>query len=188
MHRIRIQFVVVWVVLALTACVVVGQGAPATPDAPADTEAAALTAPSVAPHKGHTAPDFTLQNLDGQPVNLDDLGGQVVMLNFWAVWCGFCRIEMPEIEAAYTTYHKQGFVVLGINVGERHDVVREFVEGMGLSFPILLDGDTEVTSAYEIRGLPTSLFINQDGVIYAVHVGPLDKASIERYLAQAGAQ
>lgn len=154
-----------------------------------DSESLSVNAtPTTGVEEGSLAPDLSLQDVRGGDVTLSDLRGQVVMLNFWAVWCGFCRIEMPEIQAAHEAYQNQGFTVLGIDVQEEAEVVRRFGEEMGLTFPLLLDVDARVTRTYEIRGLPTSLFIDQKGVIFAVHVGPLDKAAIARYLAQVGVQ
>jgi peroxiredoxin len=136
--------------------------------------------------EGQVAEDFTLDQLDGEPVTLSELRGQAVMLNFWATWCGYCRIEMAEIQSAYEMYQDAGFTVLGINVQEGEDIVRDFARDMGLTFPLLLDAEAEVALGYGVRGLPTSLFIDQEGIVSAVHIGPLDQTTIERYLAEVG--
>jgi cytochrome c-type biogenesis protein len=134
----------------------------------------ASSAPAEAPiglKIGQRAPDFTTQTLDGQPVTLSDYRGQVVLLNFWATWCGPCRQEMPDFQTIYDLYRSQGFVVLAVNntSTERSvDDVRAYVEDMGVKFPILLDqsgdlNDTLYRSA--IPGYPTSLLIDANGVI-----------------------
>jgi peroxiredoxin len=166
-----------------------GSGSIPTP-APTPTSTPAYDEPSGTPpvgtQVGSTAPDFALVDLDGNTVRLSDLRGQVVMLNFWAVWCGFCQIEFPAIQAGYEAHRDQGFVVLAVDVQEERDVVRAFMEDMGATFPALLDAQAEVTLAYRIRGLPTSVFIDQDGIIFAVHIGPLDKEALDDYLTQVG--
>jgi peroxiredoxin len=137
---------------------------------------------------GDTAPDFALESLSGETLRLSDMRGQAVMINFWAVWCGYCRIELPAMQAVYQVYQDQEFVVLAVDVQESRDLVEAFVEDAGLTFPILLDQRAEVTSLYRIRGLPTSYFVDRDGVITAVHLGPVNEQLIEEYMAEAGVQ
>jgi peroxiredoxin len=159
--------------------------APAPSAAPAQS-GVTPTVPSVGVTEGYLAPDFALQDLNGQTFALSDLRGHVLLINFWAVWCGFCRIEIPELQAAYEAHQNQGLIVLGIDVHEDVDLVREFAEGMGMTFPVLLDAGGQVTLDYGIRGLPTTLFIDANGVISAVHIGPLDQETINLYLADIG--
>jgi len=137
---------------------------------------------------GDTAPDFALESLRGETIRLSDMRGQVVMINFWAVWCGYCRIELPAMQAVYQVYQDQGFTVLAVDVQESRDVVQAFVEDAGLTFPILLDQRAQVTSMYRIRGLPTSFFVDGDGIITAVHLGPVNEQIIEEYMAEAGVE
>lgn len=153
-------------------------------DPPAAMVTPTLDAPPVGLKVGYTAPNFTLEDLQGSEVALSDLRGQAVLMNFWAVWCGFCRVEMPELQTAYDTYGDEEFVVLGIDVGEEAERVASFVQEMGVTFPILLDRRGSVTQQYHIRGLPTSIVIDADGVIRAVHVGPVTQQQIARYLAE----
>lgn len=132
------------------------------------------TSPSTpTPVPGRQAPDFTLPTLDEQTISLSDLRGQRVLINFWATWCGPCRIEMPVIERIYERYRDQGFVVLAVNVEEPEDRVRPFVAELGLTFPILLDENGDVVRQYGIVGLPTSVFVNRDGLIFQQHLGVL---------------
>jgi peroxiredoxin len=142
--------------------------------------------PPVGVEEGQTAPDFELKDLEGQPVRLSDYRGQAVMINFWAIWCGYCRTEMPVIQAAYDRYQDSGFVVLAVDVMDRKDPVVEYVREAGLTFPVLLDSSSKVSTQYRVRGLPTSFFVDQDGVIQGTHIGPIDEAMMEDALAQLG--
>jgi thiol-disulfide isomerase/thioredoxin len=108
------------------------------------------------------------------------------MVNFMATWCGFCLIEMPEMLDAYRAHRDQGFVILAIDVREDPARVREFADELGLTFPVLLDTDGSVTQRYQVRGLPTSYFIDRDGIIIGSRVGPVDAPWIDEHLAQTG--
>ena len=153
---------------------------------PTATPAPQTTAPPAGSQRGDTAIDFTLTNLEGEQVTLSDLRGKVVLLNFWAAWCGYCRVEMPDLQQAYDDYQDQGLVVLGVDVQEGAAPVAAFVQDLKITFPVLLDQQGRVTSQYRVRGLPTSLFIDRKGVIRVVHLGPVDRRQIDRYLAQIG--
>ncbi len=139
--------------------------------------------PGQAAHTNFRAPAFTLGALDGTMVSLNDLRGRVVLVNFWATWCVPCRSEMPAIEAAYQEHASQDFSVLAINVGEDAGTVKPFVDEFHLTFPILLDPDQTVVQQYQIQALPTSLFIDREGVIRATSLGGMNRASIEAELA-----
>lgn len=139
-----------------------------------------------APVADAPAPDFSLDTLSGERIRLSDLKGQVVLINFWATWCGPCEAEMPLIEDRYTTYQESGFTVLAVNVDEPVDVIRPFVDQYALSFPILLDPDSLVHDLYRVRGYPTSLLVDREGLIRVVHVGPLLDEQIDGYLDQLG--
>ena len=123
------------------------------------------------PEIGKLAPDFTLKGLDGQEVSLSDLRGKPVLLNFWAIWCGPCRLEMPFLQEIYDKWAGQELVLLAINLQEDPNNVREFVEGAGFSFPVLLTPGNEIPLAYNIRGIPATFFIDTDGVIRDIKVG-----------------
>ena len=126
-----------------------------------------------APQKGFLAPDFTLATPKGEKVTLSSLRGKAVLLNIWATWCPPCRAEMPAIESYYQQYKTSGFVVLGINATNQDSQlgIVPFVNQYGLSFPILLDEVGELGRKYELRSLPSSYFIDRDGIIAAVVVG-----------------
>lgn len=113
---------------------------------------------------GKLAPDFTLPTLDGGRVSLADYRGRTVFLNFWATWCPPCKEEMPFIEAIHREKDRD-VVVLGVDLGESRETVRAFARKNGITFPILLDGSTRVMEQYNVRYIPTSLFINPQGII-----------------------
>ncbi|WP_245860639.1 peroxiredoxin family protein [Candidatus Chloroploca asiatica] len=150
---------------------------------------AASVATVPAPREGHPAPDFTLLDLTGQPVQLADLRGQVVLINIWATWCPPCRAEMPMIQASYEQYRDQGFTVLAVNSREDAATVAGYMEASGLTFPALLDLDGTVSNAYQARVMPSSFFVDRAGVIRAVYRGPLARSviagTVEQLLAEA---
>ena len=123
------------------------------------------------PEIGKLAPDFELSSLDGKVVSLSDFRGKPVFLNFWATWCGPCRFEMPFIQKMYEGLSNEGLVVLAVNVQENPTRVKEFVESFGLTFPVLLDTNSEVRLAYNIRGIPTTFFIDKNGIIQDIKIG-----------------
>ncbi len=126
-----------------------------------------------APQQGFLAPDFNLKTPAGESIQLYDLRGQAVLINLWATWCLPCRAEMQTIEKVYNEYKDQGFTVLAVNMTYQDDpfAVMPFVNGQGLSFPILLDETSEMANAYQLRSLPSSFFIDRNGVINEVVIG-----------------
>jgi peroxiredoxin len=133
------------------------------------------------PQVGFSAPDFTLDSLIGDPITLSDLRGQVVVLNFWASWCGPCRAEMPALNAVYERFRDQGLIVLGVNTTYQDDEAkaRAAIQAWGLTFPIVLDRDSAPSRQYRIQAMPTTFFIGRDGVIAdIVFGGPMSEALI----------
>ena len=126
-----------------------------------------------APMEGFLAPDFELTTLDGERITLSELRGQAVLVNFWASWCPPCRSEMPAMQQVYSDFGADGFVILAVN--STHQDRLADVEGFGaernLTFPILLDQDGQVSARYQVRSLPTSFFIDPDGIIQEVVIG-----------------
>jgi len=115
---------------------------------------------------GGPAPDFQLWNLDGQPVTLSSQRGRVVMLNFWATWCGPCRIEMPAMEQLYKQFPRRDFEILAISTDAQGSAVtRPFRDEMRLSFPILHDSDFRVGVTYGTRTLPMTFLVDRHGII-----------------------
>ena len=130
---------------------------------------------------GEPAPDFALKGLDGQLYVLSEMRGKRIAVNFWATWCGPCRIEMPELQAAQDRLGGEGFVVLAVNVGEPQALVEAYAEELELRFPVLLDEDTTVTNLYEVRPLPTTIWVDADGIVRGKHFGMLTESLIDDY-------
>jgi peroxiredoxin len=131
-----------------------------------------------APIVGHLAPDFTLQTAVGESYTLSDFRGQPVVLNFWASWCGPCRMEMPFFERTQLKYNGQA-AVIGVNQGESAQTVQEFSVRQNINYPLLVDDDNAVNLSYNIVSLPTTIFINADGVVEEVIVGVVNQAVLE---------
>ncbi len=133
---------------------------------------------------GAAAPNFISTDLDGNVIELSELQGQPVILNFWATWCAPCKLEMPELNTAYATYQEQNLAILAVNREESPDTIRPyFYDEMGLAFTPVLDEDGLVANLYGILVMPTTFFINPDGLITAIHRGPLTQNQIQEYLA-----
>lgn len=117
------------------------------------------------------APDFVLKAMSGENVRLSELRGQVVMINFWASWCGPCRQEMPHLEALHQRYEPLGFTLLGVNVEKERDKADQMLRDMTVSFPILLDSHNEVSKLYGVVAMPSTVLIDRDGIVRHVHNG-----------------
>lgn len=111
------------------------------------------------------AKDFTLKDVSNKKVSLKDFKGKVVMLNFWATWCGPCRIEMPSMEKLYRQFREKGFVILAVASGDDTDSVDRFIKDYNISFPALMDSNMVVSDSYKVWALPTTYFINSKGQI-----------------------
>jgi len=131
------------------------------------------------------APDFELDSLSGEQVKLSDYLGKPVLVNFWATWCTPCRYEMPLFER-YDQNYGQEFIILGVNLQQTGADIREFTDEFNITFPILLDVDGSVNKLYKVQGLPTSVFIDREGLINAVHIGSLSESQLVDYLHQIG--
>ena len=139
-----------------------------------------------APQESVDAPDFTLKDVTGRKVQLADFKGKVVFLNFFATWCGPCRIEMPGMERLFQSYREKGLVVLAVDLRESAKTVRAFTQELKVSFPTLLDEDGSVAFMYGVRPLPTTYLIGRDGKILwrAFSSREWDNTDVRRYLAQ----
>jgi peroxiredoxin len=138
--------------------------------------------------EGQLAPDFELKDLEDQAVKLSDYRGQVVLINFWATWCSYCRTEFPDLQRAYEGNRDKGFIVLAVNVQDRKESVQAYAQELGLTFPVLLDPLGRASGPYKARGLPTSYFVDQRGVIVLKKVGPVNESIIDQVLARAGVE
>lgn len=140
----------------------------------------------IAPEIGAQAPDFALRDLRGNEVRLSEYRGKTVLLTFWATWCGPCRLEMPAFEDRYQELKDDGFIVLGVNYDEPVEDVRTFRDELGLSFPLLLDPGGSVQRLYRIRGYPSSIFVDPQGVVRVIHLGLITEGQLRDYLVAIG--
>ncbi|HET7863880.1 MAG TPA: TlpA disulfide reductase family protein [Burkholderiaceae bacterium] len=132
----------------------------------------AAAAPA-APPTG-VAPDFTLRTLDGRNVRLQEQRGRVVLVNFWATWCGPCRVEMPHLNRLHEKYRAAGLVLLGVNVDEDPRTAAGVAAKLGVQFPVLLDTDKAVSRLYDLNSMPSTVLIDRDGHVRYVHRGYRD--------------
>lgn len=117
------------------------------------------------------APDFTLKSRSGENLKLSEFRGEVVMINFWASWCGPCRQEMPLLDQLYTRYSPMGFTILGVNVEENSALAEKLLEEIPVSFPILYDSENKVTELYEVMAMPSTIMVDRDGNMRYLHLG-----------------
>ncbi|MBA7628305.1 Thiol-disulfide oxidoreductase ResA [subsurface metagenome] len=141
--------------------------------------------PAIDTNVGELAPAFTLTDLRGKQVSLNDFQGKTVILNFWATWCPPCRAEMPEIEALYQEYKDRGVVIIGVDIQETEQEVRQFVQENGYSWTFLLDTSGRVAANYKIVALPTTFFLDTEGLIQTVYIGSMTKREMETKLTEA---
>jgi thiol-disulfide isomerase/thioredoxin len=117
------------------------------------------------------APDFTLKSRGGENIKLSELRGQVVMVNFWASWCGPCRQEMPLLEQLYQRYQPLGFTLLGVNVEEDSAAADKVLREIPVSFPILYDNRNKVSNSFQVKAMPSTIMIDRDGRMRYLHSG-----------------
>jgi peroxiredoxin len=133
--------------------------------------ALAISLPALAGPPGGPAPQFTLAARGGPQVSLAQYKGQVVMINFWASWCGPCRQEMPLLESIYKKYNKLGFTLLGVNVEPDSQAANDWLKQTPVSFPILYDKDSKVSKLYDVAGMPSTVIIDRSGRLRMLHRG-----------------
>ncbi|MDQ6695792.1 MAG: TlpA family protein disulfide reductase [Chloroflexota bacterium] len=147
---------------------------------------AAITGTSSAPTTGSLAPDFTLTDVHtNKPVKLSSLRGKPVFMNFWGTWCPPCRGEMPEMQKLYDKYKDQ-IQVVGVSMGPRDtsSQVKSFVDQQKYSWTFIHDADYSVATTYEVQAVPSSYFIDKDGIIRAVQIGGMSGDLMEHYFQQ----
>jgi peroxiredoxin len=120
-----------------------------------------------------SAPDFTLHAMSGPNLRLKEQRGRVVMVNFWATWCGPCRQEMPQLNRLYEKYKGSGFVLLGVNVDDDASKAADVASKLGVTFPVLLDTDKSVSKMYDLSTMPSTVIIDREGKVRYVHRGYL---------------
>ena len=136
--------------------------------------------------QGFLAPDFSLSTPDGNPVTLSEFTGQVVVVNFWASWCPPCRKEMPALQSVFTENASKQVVILGVNATNEDTPSNavDFASQNGVTFPILLDADGSLARTYLVNALPTTFFIDRNGIIRKViYGGPLSEALLRVEIA-----
>ena len=132
------------------------------------------------------APDFTLKSLEGSNLRLEEYRGQVVLINFWASWCGPCRQEMPLLDRLHHRYEDTGFAVLGINVEGEAAPAQELVDKTNVTFPILIDEGQAVSELYNLEAMPSTVVVDRDGIVRYIHRGykPGDEAKYVEVVKQ----
>jgi peroxiredoxin len=120
---------------------------------------------------GQQAPDFVLKSATGTNLRLSEYRGNVVMINFWATWCGPCRQEMPLLNDLYSRYERVGFSLLGVNIDDDSGRAMQMAEELGVSFPVLFDERKEVSRLYQVEAMPVTLLVDREGQVRHVHLG-----------------
>jgi len=122
--------------------------------------------------------------IDGSTIDLKKMRGKVVLLDFWAIWCGPCLKEIPNVKAVYTKFHERGFEIIGISLDENSEALARFTKAQGMSWPQYLDENKKVSQRFEIDGVPTMWLLNKQGVIANLNARTDLAGSVEKLLAQ----
>jgi peroxiredoxin len=120
---------------------------------------------------GQTAPDFVLKSATGENLRLSEYRGDVVLINFWATWCGPCRQEMPLLDELYGRYQRVGFSLLGVNIDDDSARAMDMAKELGVTFPVLFDENKEVSKLYEVEAMPVTVLLDREGTVRHVHHG-----------------
>ncbi len=120
---------------------------------------------------GKPAPDFALKSSTGQNLRLSEYRGEVVMINFWATWCGPCRQEMPLLDDLYNRYERVGFKLLGVNIDDDSRRAMDMMAELGVNFPVLFDATKDVSKLYEVNAMPVTVILDREGNVRHVHQG-----------------
>jgi cytochrome c biogenesis protein CcmG/thiol:disulfide interchange protein DsbE len=142
-------------------------------------------APPLGARVGQPAPDFALADLDGNPLQLGDLRGRPVIINFWASWCGPCIEEFPLLQAAASRHRADDLAVVGIVYRDNSEAARAFLARLGATWPAAMDPGEQVAESFGIYGPPETFFIDRDGVVRGRQIGQLTAADLDRQLALA---
>lgn len=132
------------------------------------------------------APDFRLSGFDGRPLALSDLRGRVVVLNFWASWCTPCKQEMPNLERVWVEFKDRGVVVLGVDVQDDMEEAAAFLKALRITYPNVFDPDQDRLIAYQVTGIPTTIFIDREqrirGRFAGGYLGEAGRAQLRRQI------
>lgn len=131
----------------------------------------ALSALASSGLEGQEAPDFALKSATGENLRLSEYRGSVVMINFWATWCGPCRQEMPLLDELYSRYQRVGFNLLGVNIDDDSSRAMDMARELGVSFPVLFDARKEVSRLYDVEAMPVTVLVDREGTVRYVHHG-----------------
>ncbi len=136
--------------------------------------------PSVfaSPLVGRMAPDFTLPQLDGPPVTLSKLRGQIVVINFWASWCMECQVEQAALDQTWQQFQDSGVVLIGVNFEDETGAARSYVRTADVTYPVVEDTDSSTALAYGLRGVPETFVVSQSGRVVDRVIGPVDAAAL----------
>ncbi len=135
--------------------------------------------------QGSPAPNFELAALSGEAISLQDLHGKIVLINFWATWCGPCLVEMPTFQSFYEQY-PQDLVILAVNSSDSPEEIAAFMDEHQLTFPALLDSDERVFRQYFVPGFPTTYLVDRAGLIENQHIGVMTATQLAKYLNDLG--
>lgn len=130
------------------------------------------------------APDFRLKNLENEELQLSDLKGKSVLINFWGTWCEPCKREMPAIEDAYNHYKEKGFEVILVNIRESDVVVDSFLNSNNINLPTFLDKQGAVMDAYGVGQMPSSFFIDDKGIVKIIYEGEMSREQIDTWITE----
>jgi len=166
--------------LALAASLIINVG---LPERAAFTGQLTVGQVPVAPEIGALAPPFTKMTVDGRTIDLSELHGSPVIINFWATWCAPCLTEMPELQAVYEKYRAKGLHLLAVNLGESPDTIQKWVQSLALTFEVVIDERQEVANQYYLRGQPSTYVVSPGGIITDIFFGPIDQSRLERTIA-----
>lgn len=120
---------------------------------------------------GQQAPDFALKSSTGENLRLSEYRGDVVMINFWATWCGPCRQEMPLLDDLYNRYERVGFQLLGVNIDDNSQRALDMMKELGVNFPVLFDSTKNVSKLYKVNAMPVTVILDREGNVRHVHQG-----------------
>nr|WP_297348846.1 TlpA disulfide reductase family protein [uncultured Glaciecola sp.] len=123
------------------------------------------------PTSGELSPDFTLKSRDGGNIKLSEQRGNIVLVNFWASWCGPCREELPAFEKLYQEYQDLGVEILAVNVDSEAEKANVLLDDIEVSFPVLFDTSGEVSQLYDVSAMPTTVLVDRDGNVRLLHPG-----------------
>ena len=154
---------------------------------PQDSQVAELEGRSVGLVVGDIAPDFSGTTIDGQTVSMSDLDGKLVVVNVFASWCGPCRVETPHLVEVYNELDRNEVEFVGLNLQETPEAVQNFKDEFSIEYPLLLNEGGEITDIYRPIGLPTTWFIDKDGVVRFTFSGPMTRESLQVILEDVAA-